>query len=112
MSAAPEQPDLQAVRGRGDDPGATGDDAGRSNHDVLAEDHSGLGKRLNSPSSIMAWAPCAVSSAGWKTTINVPRHASAGLREQRGRADEPGRRACRGRRRASPAPSSPHGLSL
>ena len=33
---------------------------------------SGLGKRLNSPSSIIAWAPAATSSAGWKTAISVP----------------------------------------
>ncbi len=31
---------------------------------------------MKSPSSIIAWAPSAVSSAGWKTAISVPRHAS------------------------------------
>jgi hypothetical protein len=34
---------------------------------------SGLGKRWNNPSSIIAWAPSAVSSAGWNTAIKVPR---------------------------------------
>ena len=33
---------------------------------------SGFGKRLNSPSSIIACAPCAVSSPGWNTAISVP----------------------------------------
>ena len=37
---------------------------------------SGLGKRSKSPSSIIACAPCAVSSAGWKTASTVPRQAS------------------------------------
>ena len=37
---------------------------------------SGLGKRVNRPSSIMARAPCAVSSPGWKTAISVPRQVS------------------------------------
>ena len=37
---------------------------------------AGSGKRSSRPSSIMARAPSAVSSPGWKTAISVPRHAS------------------------------------
>jgi hypothetical protein len=37
---------------------------------------SGLGKRSKSPSSIIAWAPSPVSSAGWNTAIKVPRQVS------------------------------------
>ena len=37
---------------------------------------SGLGKRLKSPSSIIACAPAATSSAGWNTAISVPCQAS------------------------------------
>ena len=36
----------------------------------------GLGKRSKRPSSIIAWAPWAVSSAGWKTASTVPLQAS------------------------------------
>ena len=37
---------------------------------------SGFAKRANKPSSIIACAPSAVSSAGWKTAIRVPFHRS------------------------------------
>ncbi|GAA3336403.1 hypothetical protein GCM10020358_08440 [Amorphoplanes nipponensis] len=37
---------------------------------------SGRGIRLVSPSSSMACAPAAVSSAGWKSAMNVPRQAA------------------------------------
>jgi hypothetical protein len=40
---------------------------------MLAEDHP-AGKRPNTPSIIMARAPSAVSSPGWKTAMIVPRH--------------------------------------
>ena len=58
-------------------------------HDMLAEHDVGFGEALNSPSSIIACAPCAVSSAGWKTAISVPCHASRTSRTV-WRADQPG----------------------
>ena len=51
---------------------------------------SGLGKRLKSPSSIIAWAPCRRLLGRLEDGHQRPLPRVAGLREQGGRADQPG----------------------
>ena len=51
----------------------------------------GFGKRSNSPSSIIARAPAAVSSPGWNTAITVPRQVSRVCARDVRRTGEPRR---------------------
>ena len=77
VRAAPEQADLQAVRRRRDRPGAPGDGARRSDHDMLAQHDVGLGKALDE--TVVDHCPRALRRffAGLEnSTISVPCQAS------------------------------------
>ena len=71
-------------------PALPGDRAGGPDHDVLAEHDIGLGEALEQAVVDHGLRALRRLLAGWKTAISVPCQASRALREQRGRADQPG----------------------
>lgn len=76
MRAAPEQSVLQAAARGGNDPARPLMVPAGPTITCWPSTMSGLGKRSKSPSSIIAWAPSPVSSAGWSTAISVPYQVS------------------------------------
>ena len=90
VRAAPEQADLQAVGRGGDRPGAAGDGAGGPDHDVLAEHDVRLGEAVEQ--AVVDHRPGALRRLFGRLEDHhqcaPPRVAC--LREQRGRAHQPG----------------------
>ena len=90
MRAAPEQADLQAV-GRGSDrPGAAGDGAGRTDHDVLAEHDIGFGEALEQAVVDHRLGALRRLLARLKDRHQGAPPGVARLRQQCRRADQPG----------------------
>ena len=95
--------------GGGDDPGAPADGTGRTDHDVLAEDHVGLGEAVEQPvvdHRLRAFRRL-LRRLEDRHQRPVPRVAR--LREQRRRADEPGHVHVVAAGVHRPAPSCPRG---